>query len=174
MSFPISVPPWNIFYKAPNKVDILKDFRQTIRKKSRVNQMVELNSARSTFWYCQNHPVERRNWLQCMPLKRVLHKVVFRLRSGYAGVGFFTHTDNAVLPCPRCGGHDSIRHMLIDCNMNHEQRTLLFERVAAVTKGRVGITLTLLLGFHKSLSSQELRQITTATGQFVLDIGRHV
>ena len=107
-------------------------------------------------------------------LKRVLHKIVFRLRSGYAGVGFFTHMNNAVLPCPRCGGHDSIRHMLLDCSMNHEQRTLLFERVAATTKGRHGITLPLLLGFHKSLSSRELRQITTATGQFVLDIGRHV
>ena len=81
MSFPIPVAPWSIFYKAPNKADILKDFRQTVRKKTRVNQMVELNSARSTFWYCQNHPVERRNWLlQCLPLKRALHKIVVRLR----------------------------------------------------------------------------------------------
>ena len=74
----------------------------------------------------------------------------------------------------RCSGYDSIRHMLLDCRVNHKQRTVLFERVAAMTEGRVEITLPLLLGFHKSLPSRELRQITTATGQFVLDIGRHV
>ena len=36
-SFPIPVRPWSIFYKVPNKVDILKDFCQTIRKNTRVN-----------------------------------------------------------------------------------------------------------------------------------------
>ena len=108
---------------------------------------------------------------QCLPLKRVLHKSDVRLRSGYAAVGFFTQADNAVLPCPRCGGYDSIRHMLLDCRVSHEQRTVLFERIAATTEERVEITLPLLLGFHKSLPSPELRQITTATGQFVLDFG---
>ena len=101
-------------------------------------------------------------------------KIVGRLRSGYAAVGVFTHADKAVLPCPRCGGHDSMRHMLLNCRVSHEQRTVLFERVAATTEGRVEITLPSLIGFHKSLPSRELRQITTATGQFVLDIGRHV
>ena len=38
----------------------------------------------------------------------------------------------------------------------------------------VEIALPLLFGFHKSLPSRELRQIATAIGQFVLDIGRHV
>ena len=63
---------------------------------------------------------------------------------------------------------------ILDRRVNHEQRTTLFERVAATTEGRVEITLSLQLGFHKSLPSRELRQITTATGQSVPDIGRHV
>ena len=174
MSFPIPVPPWNIFYKAANKVDILKEFRRTLRQKSRVSQMVKLNSARSTFWYCQHHPPKRRDWLKCLPLKRVLQKIVIRLRSGYAAIGFFTHSDNAVLPCPSCGAYDSIRHMLLDCNANYVERTILFEQVAAATGGQFGVTLPLLLGFHDSLSNRKLRDITTSTGQFVLDIGRHV
>ena len=83
--------------------------------------MVELNSARSTILYCQNHSVERRNWLQCLPLNRVRRKVAVRLRPGYTAVGFFASVDNAVLSCPRCRGYDSVRHVLLDCNVNHEQ-----------------------------------------------------
>ena len=40
--------------------------------------------------------------------------------------------------------------MLLDCKVKHEQRTVLFERVAATMERRVEITLSLLLGFHKS------------------------
>ena len=174
MSFPVATPPWNSFYMPPNKVDILKDFRRSLRKKSRVFQMVELNSARSTFWYCQNHPTKRRDWLKCLPLKRVHQKIMVRLRSGYAGIGFFTHSDGAVLPCPKCGGYDSIRHMLLECQAYHAERTILFERVNAATQGRLGVTLPLLLGFHDFLSNATLRSIATSTGQFVLDIGRHI
>ena len=104
---------------------------------------------------------------------------MIRLRSGYAGIGFFTHFDNAVLPCPKCGGYDSIRHMLLDCNAYQVERTRLFEKVAAVTNGEVEVMLPILLGFHyrflvSSYVSSKLREITSATGQFVLTIGRHI
>ena len=55
MSFPFPLPPWNAFYSAPNKTDVLKDFRRTLRGKTRAAQMFDLNSARSTFWYCSHH-----------------------------------------------------------------------------------------------------------------------
>ena len=173
-SFPVPLPPWNAFYSAPNKVDVLKHFRRTLREKTRAAQMFDLNSARSTFWYCTHHPPKRRDWLKCLPSNRVEQKIMIRLRSGYAGIGFFTHSDNAVLPCPKCGGYDSVRHMLLDCNAYQVERTRLFEKVAAVTNGQVGVTLPILLGFHVSLSNSKLREITSATGQFVLTIGRHI
>ena len=174
MTFPAPLPPWNIFYCAPNKFDILKHFRQKFRKTSRTRQMVELNTARSTFWYCQHHPSKRRDWLKCLPSKRVHQKIMIRLRSGYAGIGFFTHSDGAVMPCPKCNGYDSIRHMLLECQPYHAERTLLFDKIADATEGRVGITLSLLLGFHDSISSATLKSVATCTAQYVLDIGRQI
>ena len=174
MTFPVSLPPWNVYYVPPNRVDILRDFRQDFRSKRRTHQMVALNSARSAFWYCQHHMAKRRDWLKCLPASRVKQKIMIRLRSGYAGIGFFTRYDSAILPCPKCNGHDSIRHMLIECEAYHEERSLLFDKVADATSGQVGVTLRLLLGFHDSLAGTTLQNIMTHNAQFVLDIGRHI
>ena len=73
-----------------------------------------------------------------------------RLHSCYADVGFFAQVANATLPRPRCGEYDRVCHMLIDCNANHEQQTLFFERVA----------FPLLLGFHKSMPSAHSRAVS--------------
>ena len=99
---------------------------------------------------------------------------MIRLRSGYAGIGYFTHTDGAALPCPKCGGFDTIRHMLLDCEAHIVERTLLFEKVAGATNGSEGATLGLLLGFNTKLATATLQTIMTATAQYVLDIGRHI
>ena len=95
--------------------------------------------------------------MQRLPLKMAQQKIMTRLRSGYAGIGFYSHVDNAVLPCSKCDGYDSIRDMLLDCRACDEHRTLLFEKVAAATNGRVGVTLPMLIGLHESLSNQTLR-----------------
>lgn len=96
------------------------------------------------------------------------------LSSGYAGIGFFTRIDGAVLPCPKCNGHDSIRHMILGCEYYHDERSLLFDKVADATSGRIPMTLMLLLGFHDLLPNETLKVIMTHTAQYVLDIGRQI
>ena len=63
ITFQAPLPAWSLFYKAPNELDILKEFRRSLRKKTRDAQIVALNSACSTFRYCQHHPTTRRHCL---------------------------------------------------------------------------------------------------------------
>ena len=93
MTIPVAIPPWNSLHVPSNAVDFLRDFRCDIRSRTRTVQMTNMNAVSSTMWYCYHHPAERRNWLDCLPQKRVKQQIICRLRSGYAGIGYFTRID---------------------------------------------------------------------------------
>ena len=166
---PVRLPPWNAFYTPSRKIDIHMQFRRNLRERTRATQLTELRNTKSATWYNSMHPAERRVWLHCLPRGGVYLRIIVRLRSGYTTVG-------AMLPylpearCPDCGAVDSIEHLLCSCIAHLARRSQLYEEILRITDQPV--TLSLLLGFSANISSKILREVTTATARFVVDVKR--
>ena len=126
------------------------------------------------------HPSKRSNLLKCLPTRRRDIRTIARLRTGYAGIGYFSKVRDengcfSQIPCPGCDlPLDSPTHLLFECpNPAYvAERANLFESMRA--DFHLEPTLPILLGFHPTVSSHRLRQITTKTARFVEAIGRSV
>jgi len=132
--------------------------------------MTCLRQKHSAHWYNSLHPLERRNWMQCMPRGGYYLRIISRLRSGYADIG-------DVVPyrpesrCSKCGAQDTIEHLLLHCLALYAERCELFRLVSSRTSQPPSVSL--LLGFAH-LPNRTLRDITTATVKFVAKSGRKV
>ena len=174
------LPPYVPFHKPANSFDIFSDFRCTVRDARRDSQYYDLLASRAAFWYTHLHPPKRRNWLKCLPTRRRDIRTIARLRTGYAGIGYFSKVRDengcfSQIPCPGCDlPLDSPTHLLFECPNPAcvAERANLFESMRA--DFQLEPTLPILLGFHPTVSSHRLRQITTKTARFVEAIGRSV
>lgn len=174
------LPPFNPFHKPANTFDIFAKFRCRVRDARRAFQFQDLLASRAAFWYTHLHPCNRRNWLKCLPTRRRDIRTIARLRSGYAGIGYFTKVRTecgcfSQIPCAGCDLLlDSPNHLFFECRnpLYVEQRATLFRRV----REEFGLepTLSVLLGFEPSVPSETLRLITTATARFAEAVGRSV
>ena len=137
-------------------------------------------ATRAAFWYTSLHPPQRRTWIKCLPTRRRDIRAIARLRSGYAGIGYFSEVRTeqgciSQIPCPGCDLMlDSPTHLLFDCQhpLYVAERAILFKGV----RDDYGLepTMPLLLGFDSSVSCQKLRLITTRTARFVHAVVRTV
>ena len=163
-----------------NSFDIFSEFRCLVRDTRRTYQFFDLLECRAAFWYTTLHPSERRTWIKCLPTRRRDIRTIARLRSGYAGLGYFSKVRTergciSQIPCPGCDRMlDSPTHLLFECQSPAyvTARTALFKTV----REDYGLepTLSVLLGFDPSVSCQKLRTITTETARFVEALGRVV
>ena len=174
------LPPFVPFHMPANSFDIFSEFRCTLRDTRRTYQFFDLSECRAAFWYMTLHPSERRNWIKCLPTRRRDIRTISRLRSGYAGLGYFSRVRTergciSQIPCPGCNLMlDSPTHLLFECQNPAyvAARTALFNTV----RSDYGLepTLSVLLGFEPSVSCRKLRGITTHTARFVEALDRVV
>ena len=179
-SYRRQLPPFVPFHRPANSFDIFSDFRCKVRDARRSFQFHDLLTSRAAFWYTSLHPSQRRTWLKCLPTRRRDIRTIVRLRSGYAGLGYFSKvlTESghvSLIPCPGCDlPLDSPTHLLFECtNPTYaSERAILFQTV----REAYGLepTLSVLLGFEPTVSSHVLRLIATKTARFVETVGRTV
>ena len=168
---PVPLPPWNPFHIPHKKIDVQQQHRREIRKGIRVQQMMKLRARRATKQYVHWHPPQRRDWMKCLPVGGAYLRIIIRLRSGYADIGPCGHYGDT-LPCPNCKGRDDVPHILRDCPAYTVQRSQLYIAASRIA-GRPA-TMTDLLGFSSTLSTQRLRAITTLTAKFIISVRRFV
>ena len=166
---PVPLAPYHPLHMPAREVDLHGSFRRHLRANIRVLQMNSLRSCAAASRYNAMHPPRRRHWMACLPSGGAKLKVIVRLRSGYANIG-------RQLPwapetrCPSCGDRDSIEHFLLRCTGLLTRRSELADTVHRITQEPLSVQL--LLGFDDALPSQQLRKITTATADFVLNARR--
>jgi hypothetical protein len=157
-------PPWLL---APRRVPrpfslTFRDFSRRLLQRWRSAYASDRTGAE----YHSLRPDLIARWPHAVLSTRARSRCIFRLRTGHCNLGS-CRRGRAPIPCPRCGGVDTVSHLLLHCRAFALLRASLFRRIAAITGRAVPPALRDLLGVFPA-SDRALCRIAELVAGFAL------